>query len=118
MHSKLIASVFLAHKAVMAIDVAGVGALADALPAATATGDDPGAPCNTPFTVISSCVASITNFDQAPVATQAACLCCYSTIELADYYSSCASALSEFAPTRTQDLSGRTRPRQRRSLLY
>lgn len=106
MHSQLIAALFLAHKAVTALDIAPLNDLAGALPTATTDSPPDAGPCNTAYSVINYCYTSITDFNSAPAATIAACICCESTEELDSVYSSCAATLTKYAPERTQDYTG------------
>lgn len=74
--------------------------------AAAATGDPGVDACSIALGVVSSCEA-IAGFTDAPVATQAACLCCASqTVELDDYYSSCADYIESNYPKSSTQYSG------------
>jgi hypothetical protein len=72
--------------------------------AAAATGDVEA--CSVALGVVSSCGA-IAGFTDAPAATQAACLCCASqTVELEEYYSSCADYIESNFPKSSTQYSG------------
>lgn len=113
MHAQLVAALFLAHKAKVPLDIAPVNALANGLTtAATATEVDP-APCNTAINAINHCIAAISDFNAAPQATQAACLCCQSSTELASVYSSCAASFSKYLPASTSEYTSMAKPHVR-----
>ena len=103
MNNKLVAALFLAQRAVMAVDIPA-NALGNIVAAATTT--DPGLlACATAFDVISYCASAIPDFTAAPEATQAACLCCYSTTELDPVYSSCANYIEDNYPGSSTEYS-------------
>jgi len=114
---KRVAALFLAHRAVVALDIpsntiavptkAAVAdnRLANIIGAAVAT--DTGADaCSTAIDALNNCIA-ITSFDSLPEATQAACLCCDSGsgLELDGVYSNCASYIEDNFPRSTDEYS-------------
>jgi hypothetical protein len=76
--------------------------------AAAATGDPGVEACSIALAVVSSCGA-LPGFTDAPEATQAACLCCASqTIELDQYYGSCADYIESNFPGSSTQYSGKS----------
>lgn len=114
---KRVAALFLAHRAVVALDIpsntiavptkAAVAdnRLANIIAAAVAT-DSGSDACSTAIDALNNCIA-ITSFDSLPEATQAACLCCDSGsgLELDGIYSNCASYIEDNFPRSTDEYS-------------
>lgn len=58
--------------------------------------------CSIAYYAVSSC-AAIDGLTDAPAATQAACICCVDSVEVDEYYGSCASYIRSNVP-RSSDL--------------
>jgi len=100
-----LAAILLAHGALANLDIPPINNLAIVIAAATTT--DPGLlACVTAEAILDACFAQ-PGFTDAPDASQASCLCCYSGTYLEPAYSSCASYISVSAPSDTSDYSGK-----------
>lgn len=112
MAQRLVAALILAHNAANAFS------FPELLPtptrafnniiaaAASATNDPAVTACAIVFSAVDRC-ASISGLTDAPEATQAACYCCgATTVELDEYYSSCADYISSNSPKSSTLYSG------------
>ncbi|OIW28499.1 hypothetical protein CONLIGDRAFT_378966 [Coniochaeta ligniaria NRRL 30616] len=100
----VIVALLLAHNVANAIDIPGNFAnLALAVttdPAVTA--------CSIAYEVIDSCYSASPGLSTAANSDVASCLCCYSTVEIDEYYSSCADYISASYPRSTTQYSAFT----------
>lgn len=110
---KRVAALFLAHRAVVALDIpantlavptkviAPGNRFGNIIGAAVATDTGIDA-CNTAIDALNKCIA-ITSFDSLPEATQIACLCCDSDLELDGIYSNCGSYIKDNFPSSSDE---------------
>jgi len=74
--------------------------------AAAATTDPAVTACSIAFAVVDSCYSASPGLSTAAESDAASCLCCHSTVEIDEYYSSCADYISASYPKSSTQYSG------------
>ena len=77
------------------------------LAAAAATTDPAVTACSIAFAVVDSCYSATPGLSTAAESDAASCLCCHSTVEIDEYYSSCADYISASYPKSSTQYSGK-----------
>jgi hypothetical protein len=62
--------------------------------------------CSIAYEVLDSCISESPGFSTAPASDVASCICCYSTIEIDEFYASCAGYIATEYPASTSQYSG------------
>lgn len=99
----LIAALFLAQHAANAINIPGNFAN---LAAAATTTNPAASACAIAYGVIDACYSASPGLSTAAASDAASCLCCVSTVEVDEYYSSCADYISSSFPKSSTQYAG------------
>lgn len=99
----LVTALLLAHNVANALEIPGNFAN---LAAAAATTDPAVTACSIAYAVIDSCYSASPGLSTAAESDAASCYCCHSTVEIDEYYSSCAAYISASFPRSTTQYSG------------